>query len=201
MNKAYILDFNILVEHNLTIEEFTTLLHLNDKSIEVLSLNDDIINSLQEKQFIKIIKDEDEEIHIIREKSRLLIEFLTIEGLDTTNKQVKVVKRSSRAINNDLDEFIEDFRLLWKGLKPGSMGSPIACRSKMERWMRENPKYTKEDVLRASKVYISSLNNYQYLQQADYFIYKKDAHGESSRLSAFIDESDIQTEGWSSQLN
>ena len=100
-------------------------------------------------------------------------------------------------INNQ----IEEFRNKWKGLKPGSMGSLSACKDKMKRWMFENPNYSKDQILKAAEIYIHSLNNYNYLQQADYFIYKKDAHGESSRLSAFIDEIDnVHTEDWTSTL-
>jgi hypothetical protein len=199
MKKAYILDLNILAEHNLTIEEFAAITYL-DQGKESKGLIDNAC-SLQEKQFIKIIKEKDEEIYILREKSKLLLEFLEIESLEFAKNAKKIIKRSSRSVVNDLDTFIEEFRSLWKGLKPGSMGSTNGCREKMIRWMKENPQYNREDILRASRVYIQSLDNYQYLQQADYFIYKKDARGESSRLSAFIDEKEIKQEGWSSNLN
>jgi hypothetical protein len=100
-----------------------------------------------------------------------------------------------------MDDFVSEFRQLWKGLKPGSMGSQNGCKDKLLRWMKDNPTYGKEDILRASKTYLKSLSNYTYLQNADYFIYKKDAHGESSRLSAFIDEADLPQDEWSSNLN
>ena len=81
------------------------------------------------------------------------------------------------------------------------MGSPGACKEKMLRWMGENPNYTKEDILKAAKIYINSLNNYQYLQAAHYFIYKKDGKEEDSRLSAFIEEKEVDNTDWTTKLS
>lgn len=199
MKEAYILDLNILAENNLSIVEFITLLKIKNSEIE-FEINDNVLIELQNKQFIKIIIDENEKLHIIREKGLLLIDFLLIEGLNSTNNK-KITRRSTRSINNDLDNLVSEFRSLWKGLKIGSMGSEKSCRDKLTRWMKENPTYSKEDILKAAKLYIRSVENYQFIQQADYFIYKKDAYGEQSRLSAFIDEADVKEEGWGSSLN
>lgn len=198
---ALILDFDFLESSNLSLIEFITLLKINYKEIE-LEIDNNVLISLQEKQFIKIVKDENEEIIILREKSKLLIDFLLIEGLNDGYKEKKVVKKSSRSINDGFEEFITQYRNLFKGLKVGSMGSHNSCSDKLSRWLKENPQYSKEDILKAAKIYINSLDNYQYLQQADYFIYKKDAHGESSRLSAFIDETEVNNNtDWTSRLS
>jgi len=197
-DKAFILDFNLLSEQNLSVDEFVTLLYLSENSLRKTSINH--LNSLQDKQFIKLNINNNEEI-TIREKGKLLIEFLEIESINSV-KDKKLVKKSSRAINAELNDFIQEFRALWKGLKPGSMGSEISCRDKMYKWMQMNPSYTKEDILKAAKLYIRSLNDLRFIQQADYFIFKKDAHGESSRLSAFIDEvNDVQVDDWTTTLN
>lgn len=195
---TFILDVDLIKEHGLSINEFITLLRVNGQ-ISDYNITDEAINELQKKQFIKVIKDKDEEITIIREKGKLLIDFLKIEGLSSVNNK-KTTNRSK--IKDDITEFIEQYRILWKGLKPGSMGSAASCKDKMLRWMSENSQYSKENILDAARNYINSLENYRFLQQADYFIYKKDAYGESSRLSAFIDEIGSTTsDGWSSNLN
>ena len=138
---------------------------------------------------------------MLRQNGNLLLDLITIEKINAKSSKV-IVKKSERIINNELDSFIDEFRNKWKGLKPGSMGSLSACRDKMSRWMKENTKYTPQQILKAVDIYLNSLDNYQYLQQADYFIYKKDAHGESSRLSAFIDEVDNYVDNnWTSKLN
>ena len=191
-DKAYILDFNLLAEQNLSIEEFLVLIHLDD---ELYNNSMRVLKPLEEKQFIKIINDEK---IILREKGKLFIELISIEKLSSTKNNKQTVK-SDRLINVELDSFINDFRNKFKGLKPGSMGSEASCKMKMYRWMKENPSYTPEQILKAADIYIKSLNNYQYLQRADYFIYKKDGKEERSGLAAYIDEIEIDND-WTTNL-
>ena len=200
MKEAFILDLNFLKEQNLSVIEFVTLLQLNEIDTG-LQLDLDILYNLQEKQFVKLIIDKFGTNTIIREKSKLLLDFLSIESNYSNYKEKKIIKKSNRVINEGFDEFIEEYRNLWKGLKVGSMGSPMACKEKMLRWMGENPNYTKEDILKAAKIYINSLNNYQYLQAAHYFIYKKDGKEEDSRLSAFIEEKEVDNTNWTTKLS
>ncbi len=196
MKEAFILDLNFLKEQNISPEEFLLLIQINNNC-----LNDNVqmpdLYPLNDKGFIKHF---DGQI-ILREKSKLLLEFLSIESNYSNYKEKKIIKKSNRVINEGFDEFIEEYRNLWKGLKVGSMGSPMACREKMERWMKENPNYSKEDILKAAKIYINSLNNYQYLQAAHYFIYKKDGKEEDSRLSAFIEEKEVDNTDWTTKLS
>ena len=200
MKEAFILDLNFLKEQNLSVIEFITLLQLNEIDTG-LQLDLDILHNLQEKQFVKLIIDKFGTNTIIREKSKLLLDFLSIESSYSDYKSKKVVKKSTRIISEGFDEFIEEYRNLWKGLKSGAMGSPNACKEKMLRWMGENPNYTKEDILKAAKIYINSLNNYQYLQAAHYFIYKKDGKEEDSRLSAFVEEKEVDNTDWTVKLS
>ena len=200
MKEAFILDLNFLKEQNLSVIEFITLLQLNEIDTG-LQLDLDILHNLQEKQFVKLIIDKFGTTQILREKSKLLLDFLSIESSYSDYKEKKIIKKSNRVINEGFDEFIEEYRKLWKGLKPGSMGSENACKEKMLRWMGENPNYTKEDILKAAKIYINSLNNYQYLQAAHYFIYKKDGKEEDSRLSAFINETEPDNIDWTVKLS
>ena len=200
MKEAFILDLNFLKEQNLSVIEFITLLQLNEIDTG-LQLDLGVLHDLQEKQFVKLIIDKFGTTQILREKSKLLLDFLSIESSYSNYKEKKIIKKSNRVINEGFDEFIEEYRKLWKGLKPGSMGSENACKEKMLRWMGENPNYTKEDILKAAKIYINSLNNYQYLQAAHYFIYKKDGKEEDSRLSAFIEEKEVDNTDWTVKLS
>lgn len=195
MKEAFILDLNFLKEQNISPEEFVLLIHLKNNNIG--NLFEDQFHELEEKQFVKIINRE----IILREKSKLLLDFLSIESSYSDYKEKKIIKKSNRVINEGFDQFIEEYRNLWKGLKVGSMGSPMACKEKMLRWMGENPNYSKEDILKAAKIYINSLNNYQYLQAAHYFIYKKDGKEEDSRLSAFIEEKEVNNTDWTTKLS
>ena len=195
MKEAFILDLNFLKEQDITPEEFLLLIGLNNNlNIEH---SKSWFTSLEQKGFIKRNLSE----VILREKSKLLLDFLSIESNYSNYKEKKIIKKSNRVINEGFDEFIEEYRNLWKGLKVGSMGSPGACKEKMLRWMGENPNYSKEDILKAAKIYINSLNNYQYLQAAHYFIYKKDGKEEDSRLSAFIEEKEVDNADWTTKLS
>lgn len=200
MKEAFILDLNFLKEQDLSVIEFVTLLQVSGIETNFF-LNNEILNSLQDKQFIKRVQDGFGTLNIIREKGKLLLDFLSIESNYSNYKEKKIIKKSNRVINEGFDEFIEEYRNLWKGLKVGSMGSPGACKEKMLRWMGENPNYSKEDILKAAKIYINSLNNYQYLQAAHYFIYKKDGKEEDSRLSAFIEEKEVDNTDWTTKLS
>lgn len=192
IENSYILDFQVLKEQNISIDEFLGLIQLYEK----LEIESKLLDSLQQKQFIKITENE----IIIREKGNLLIELLLIEKVNSV-KSKKEIRKSERLVNNELNSFIEEFRDKWKGLKPGSMGSLSTCKEKMKRWMRENPTYSPKQILNAADIYINSLNDNTYLQQADYFIYKKDGKEESSRLSAFVDETEIKVaDNWTSTL-
>ena len=195
MKEAFILDLNFLKEQDISPEEFLVLIGLNN-NLDI-EHSKSWFTSLEQKGFIKRNLSE----VILREKSKLLLDFLSIESNYSNYKEKKIIKKSNRVINEGFDEFIEEYRNLWKGLKVGSMGSPMACKEKMLRWMGENPNYTKEDILKAAKIYINSLNNYQYLQAAHYFIYKKDGKEEDSRLSAFVEEKEVDNTDWTVKLS
>ena len=199
MKKRYTIDLCILDERNLKLKEVLTLMMINDDPNDT-EISSKVKESLQDKNYIKLISENNKEIIIIREKGKLLIDELqNVKPQSSVPK--RIIKEAPTKVGIPEIDFTLEFRSLWKGLKPGSMGSPTACHEKLKRWMIANPSYTKEDVMKAAKAYIKSLTNYQYLQQADYFVYKKDAHGESSRLSAFIDEADTPDDEWSAQLS
>ena len=198
MKEAFILDLNFLKEQNISPEEFLLLIELLSEKDEDHSPNCYNHNLLEEKGFIKKTPEYN---FVLREKSKLLLDFLSIESNYSNYKEKKIIKKSGRVINEGFDEFIEEYRNLWKGLKVGSLGSYRTCYDKMKRWMSENPNYSKEDILKAARIYIKSLDNYQYLQQADYFIFKKDGKDENSRLSAFIDEQESNNIDWTVKLS
>ena len=164
MKEAFILDLNFLKEQDLSVIEFITLLQLNEIDTG-LQLDLDILHNLQEKQFVKLIIDKFGTNTIIREKSKLLLDFLSIESSYSDYKEKKIIKKSNRVINEGFDEFIEEYRNLWKGLKSGAMGSPNACKEKMLRWMGENPNYTYEEYL--GIIDISKINLYKGFYNKD----------------------------------
>lgn len=89
---------------------------------------------------------------------------------------------------------LHEYRNKWKGLFVGSMGTATAVRDKLIRWLKENPDYTFDDVLKATDYWIhykgKEIDDPNFLGQADYFIFKHLKDGtEISRLSSVIEES------------
>lgn len=184
--------------YGITVSEFIVLLVVtNNIELPTFTVNKELLDSLQSKMFIKISA---ENTITLREKGEALINDFSIEDYDISSKTVKkTVKKSKRALNQDVINNIKNYRNVFKGLKPGSMGDPKACREKLSRWLDENPEYTMTEVIAAAKAYVRSVNDIRFLRRADYFIYKKEQNGdEISTLSAIIDDVDIQkqTEEW-----
>ena len=200
MSKSLILDFKVLKEQDITIEEFLKLYSVYSK--ETIYLVPDMLDleKLEKNLFIKIINNK----IYLREKTIKLIDFLTIETDYSFNTQKKkTVNKSKRVISQEINDRVNEFRSKWKGLKPGSMGSLKSCKEKLSRWMKENPEYSFDDILKAADLYLGTEGaNLRFLQRADYFIFKQDSHREEmSRLSAFIDEIDVNEEDWTTNLN
>lgn len=200
MSKSLILNFEVLKEQEITVPELLQLYNLYVDEMVVTSCGVMDVDKLESKLFIKKI---DNKIYL-REKAIKLIEFLSIEtegSFDT--KKVKKTK-SKRVILSVVEDNVVEFRNKWRGLKPGSMGSLKACKEKLHRWMKENPEYTFEQILKAADLYLATEGaNIRYLQRADYFVFKQDANrDEMSRLSAFIDDIDENSSGdWTTNLN
>lgn len=198
MKECLILDIEKLEEENLSIDELLYIYKLY-KFNEITFENTNFLNGLQDKGFIKINRESNNEI---RQKGKDLIDSLIISIASSNEKKTRLVK-SSRVINKELENNVEIFRNKFRGLKRGVMGSPKACRDKLYRWMKENPEYNIDQILKAVDVYIDSLKgDYRFLQQADYFIFKQNNNKEeSSKLSAFIEEIDDYVEdGWTNEL-
>lgn len=194
MNK-FILNFELLEKNNLSVNQFLNLLSIYDERIDCFS--NVCLNSLQNDGYIKIIQLEIGKQYILREKGKEFIESCIYKEKDLKWVDT-LVKECKEEV--DFEEFVKQYRNLWKGLKVGSQGNPKSVEDKLKRWMKENPDYTQDDILRAARTYINSLEDFKYLQKADYFIYKKDKFGEQSRLSDFIDEDEIIESGWGSEL-
>lgn len=205
-----ILNFKLLKNNNISINEFLCLLkvYFSEQGSDI-NYTDDLYHnyqSLELKKFIKIkietVENEKRVKYILREKSKLLLEasFNDYDKVSIT----KVRNVSDKHIERLVSDRVMEYRLLFKPLKRGAMGSPEGCKAKLKRWLKNNPNYNFDDIIKAAKLYIQELNgDYRYLQQADYFIYKKVGRDEVSRLSTFVEELDnalIVDAGWTSQI-
>lgn len=77
---------------------------------------------------------------------------------------------------NNVEKWIDEFRNLFKGKKPGAIGDKNLCIIRMKEFVNSNPEFTKEHILKATKRYVEDRQeqNYMYLKRAHYFISKQE---------------------------
>lgn len=176
-----VLDLTLLNKHNILIEEMLCLISIKYPHFQE-NLNGDLFDVLVEKELLKF----ESFRPVITTKGNLFISLSTASA----DSEV-VIKRRGKTVKDDIvfsEGFIERYRNKFKNLKPGSMGYPKGVLDKMIRFFKENPKANEDDVLKATERYLKTLDSYTYLQRADYFIYKMEKGGETSRLSIFLEE-------------
>lgn len=199
------LDLKFIKNNEISINEFLCLMKIKQSALDYES-SEEHYKSLEDKKFIKIrteVQNDKKVIeYILREKGELLLKNSFTEEI-LSEKVDKVINEQT-----DKREPLVIYRSVFKGLKPGSMGDPHACRSKLTRFMLNHPEYTLDQIIKAARLYIKTLNgDYRYLQRADYFIYKRVGKTEESRLAAFLEEisnediGEIMEDGWTSELN
>jgi hypothetical protein len=163
---------------------------------------------LQEHKFIKIT-DVDELKYELRQKG---IDFIKQVEKEFKNQEInieiktkpEVLEKIDKKTVTNIHEWIEEYRDLFKGLKPGSKGDKGACLNRMTRFFVQYPEFaSKHIILKATEKYINeeARQNYKYLQRADYFIFKLAGKEEISRLASFCDEvDDTVVEGMTEML-
>lgn len=158
-----------LIPENLTTLEFLILAFHGHISPDELNITDESLEKLTEEGYIKIINSEKGE-YDLRAKA---LEFKVEELKEKGNKE-----------SVDLT-WIDEYRKLFreKSFSRGIMGSRSQCIQKMTAFIKKH-KANKEDILGATKLYLDTINNPTYIQQADYFISKNGG----SRLEAFLEE-------------
>jgi hypothetical protein len=86
-------------------------------------------------------------------------------------------------------DWVDQYRLLFKGLKPRSMGDRVAVNKKMKAFLKKYPEFTPNDILKATKFYIENTDS-KFIKQADYFIEKN----RQSDLAATIEEMQVNVD-------
>jgi hypothetical protein len=198
MSRSIVIDFKRLESLKLSPNQYLYLVKLHRVGELYIKLSDAELLDLQAKKFVKIIKDGTVTV-TLRQSAIDLIESLEIDSFGSMKKE-KVLTKSERAIQEDLDAHLKEYRHSWKGIKLGSMGGAQACRDKLFKWLKNNLEYDMQDVLRAARIYIRSVDNYKYLQNAEYFISKVHDGVAHSNLSSFIEEDDEGDEDWTNEL-
>lgn len=100
-------------------------------------------------------------------------------------------------------DWVEEWREMFAKLRPDARGNKKDCLTKMKKFFANNPEIRKDDVIKATQLYLATVRDAKYLQQANYFICKVvKAEGGStynSRLEQYLEV--LQKQGKSSTVN
>lgn len=183
------IDLDYLKIIDINVNQILTLIKIHFNS------NKQYFDYVEDKEDLKYLRQnkyvifyEDKTIrYFLREKGRILLEKAVV--IEDGN-EIRVKEHVEISEKTEFTEFVSQYRDKFKGLRSGSMGSLGSVRKKLKRWMKENPDVTQKEILDCVDMYIDSLNgNFNYLQRADYFIYKQNnKREEDSRLSIFLEE-------------
>lgn len=108
---------------------------------------------------------------------------------------IKIRPTLSSIASNGVEEWIDEYRKLFQGKKPGAMGDKNACITKMQEFIQANPRYSKDTILAATQKYINTLNDYKYLMKADNFISVSKDNTKAGRRSELLAYCEEEAEG------
>jgi putative ubiquitin-RnfH superfamily antitoxin RatB of RatAB toxin-antitoxin module len=194
--KAILINKDILEKKEITYEEIVALIALQESYD--FTFKDEIIENLENKKYLKLNNNS----IVVRQKGINFVNSLKKEIDYIGNKVQLVSKKTDREVNQEIEDRVEEYRNVFKGLKKGAMGSLTNCKQNLSIFLKNNPNNTFDQILNAAKVYVNSVNDFTYLQRADYFIYKENSNKiKVSSLEAYIDESiDETNNNWTSNL-
>ena len=167
-------DINLLVETNLTPDEYVFLYYLAKGQMYSVNLVPDY-DKLEKAGFIK----QGERIHIRK------------RGIDLIDNKIPVPEKIVKS-EDDPSQWIDEWRDLFpKGVKTAGYsirGTRGGCIKKMKRFIKNNKQVTKEQIFNATKLYIEEKKRvrYAYMRIADYFIEKEGG----SLLESYIEQLD-----------
>lgn len=164
----------------LTTLEFLLLAFHDHLTREDFNISDETIVGMQTLGYVKIT-DSESGLYDLRAKS---LKFKAVD-IDTVVEEVKVSTKSTKTTKVVKVDWIDEYRKLFKAKSTatGVMGARTQCIAKMQKFIKETGA-SKADILAATKLYLDTLQDVRFLQQADYFISKNGG----SRLEAFIEE-------------
>ena len=93
--------------------------------------------------------------------------------------------------NTNNDWIIDEYREMFRTLNNNKAGSRMSVVKKMEMFIKNHPDVTKEDIIKATKLYLSEFeegNSVVFMKQADYFIYKQELIGGKQIVFSKLEE-------------
>jgi hypothetical protein len=131
--------------------------------------------------------------HIIENDFENLEEFTleTLEALILTKEAKNLITTTSTY--KDINEFMDIwYNIFPKGIYSGGYlvrSGKAGCTIKMVKFIKNNPEFSKELIIRATKLYVSQCasKGYTYMQLAEHFIYKNNKSTLASLCESLMD--------------
>lgn len=82
----------------------------------------------------------------------------------------EVIESTEQPISIELHQRINEYRNLFKGIRPTSKGNKQSVIRNMEDWMCEHPDISFDTIIVATKLFIETSPDKQYIPNADNFI-------------------------------
>tara|TARA_R110000851_G_scaffold326249_1_gene494737 strand:- start:65 stop:619 length:555 start_codon:yes stop_codon:yes gene_type:complete len=149
-----------------------------------------------EQVFIQLLRTDIKLLESLMSKSLLIVnkEHLVSNGYilawkDSLSEIILSNKKVPKSQN--ITDWIDNYRNVFKNKKAGAMGSKKSCVEKMLKFVKDYPEYSDPElIVSAATRYVNTqrISRYDYLQRADYVISKKDSDSVTSRLAAFCEE-------------
>jgi len=89
-------------------------------------------------------------------------------------------------IKDDGWEWVYEYQNLFRLMRKDAASTFDNVKKKMIKFFQENPSVRADDVMKATKAYLDTINDVRYLQRADYFI-KKNGPDPQSRLKEYLE--------------
>lgn len=132
----------------------------------------------------------------INEDQPISQEVITkVNFLKIVEKEGEIVKWniplfSNNPIIEDMS-WIEEYRNLFREVKPSSIGSRTGVYTKMGKFLKNNPTVTPDQILQATEIYVDELKtggSTQFIMNADNFISRQDTDKTmKSRLELYLE--------------
>lgn len=187
------IDSKACENNGLTLEEFI-ILFLFTKKVDI----NEIVNSLVEKKIAGRDLFSDNSL-VLGSKTKQLIEKIILESNDSVKNNTERIKNLAKTLQ---DMYIQ-------GKKAGTQdyfkGSSAEIIQRLKRFFAEYGEFTDEQIIEATKKYITSFNgDYKFAQLLKYFISKKVDGERGSRLLSYIENANQkesqQTIDWENEL-
>lgn len=132
--------------------------------------------NIDDESLMKLMKDD------IITRDYIKREFILLFPVYTTDERITHIPKV-----NKIDDRINEFRYLFKGVRIGNMGNKQQCIDLMNEFMTKHPEITFDQIIAATIYYIQN-TDFQYIMSAPNFIYKYDNNEYTSKLEVVLEE-------------